>query len=80
MEWISVKDELPIVNIEDGDFKTSKKVIAFFRNKEHYWCESVTLKLWCEDDEPEWYYDYDSEIVTGNKITHWMPLPKPPKP
>ena len=26
-----------------------------------YWCESVTLNLWNEDDDPEWYYDYDSE-------------------
>lgn len=74
MEWISVKDKLPIVNIEDGDFKTSKKVIAFFRKDKEYWCESVTLKLWYEDDKPDWYYDYDGERVEGNKITHWQPL------
>jgi len=76
-EWISVNDKLPTVDIEDGDFKTSKKVIALFRNGKEFWCESVTLKLWYEDEEPEWYFDYDTEMVEGKKITHWQPFIEP---
>jgi|AntRauMFilla1563_2_1112583.scaffolds.fasta_scaffold00207_19 hypothetical protein len=75
MNWVSVLDKLPAMDIEDGDFKSSQKVIAFFRNGSEYWCESVTLKLYYEDgEEPEWYFDYDGERVMGNKITHWTPL------
>lgn len=78
-KWISVTEKLPEINIPDGDFKTSKKVIAFFRNGKEYWCESVTLKLWHEDKTPNWFYDYDSEMVSDPKITHWMPFPYIPK-
>jgi hypothetical protein len=77
MSWVNVNDKLPDINKPDGDFKTSESVIARFSNKEGgVWYESVTLKLWCDDDNPEWYYDYDSERVDGNKITHWMEVPE----
>lgn len=77
MNWISVNDRLPELKHDDGEFKSSDVVIAFFRNESEYWCESVELKLWFEDEKPYWCFDYDGIIVTGNNITHWMPLELP---
>lgn len=74
MEWISVKNRLPETNIEDGDFMTSKSVLARFKSKDGVWYESVTLKLFYDSDEPDWYYDYDLEIVLSNNITHWCEI------
>lgn len=79
MEWISVKDRLPEMNIEEGDFKTSEQVLGLFNNKESYWVESLTYKIFCDDDTPYWYYDYDAEFCETKNLTHWMPLPEPPK-
>lgn len=74
MEWISVKDRLPderdtyIVYTDD----TSENV------SEPIWSKEVVLTA--EFDEYGWSWregvnDYD---IT-NFVTHWMPLPEPPK-
>lgn len=76
MKLISVEKELPKVDIEDGDFKTSDHVIARFTDGKHHWFESATLKLWFEDETPEWYYFYEDERVIGSKVTHWMHAPE----
>jgi hypothetical protein len=31
----------------------------------------------CLFENGKWYYDHDSEI--NSYVTHWMPLPEPPK-
>jgi len=65
MEWISIEDRLP--------------------NEEDYY-----LVVWDYDEVEEvgeafysekWYFPYYSneKDVTEPKVTHWMPLPKPPK-
>jgi hypothetical protein len=44
-----------------------------------YWCGDVCL-VWRHPELDNWqeYPDGDFEDVTG-EITHWMPLPEPPK-
>lgn len=65
-EWISVKDRLP----EDmGDVL----VVAFWHER---W---QTMIGWCRKAEAEWrVYTSHGEMKPGG-VTHWMPLPEPPK-
>ena len=70
-EWISVKDELP----EDTDL-----VLALVDGKP---TENVTLvgayELTVYDsEEKEWILEMWPEWLGAN-VTHWMPLPQPPK-
>lgn len=82
MEWISVKDRLPeesdvyLVNIhqednergESADFVITawyQKIPLLFLPEEIGW---ILLNEW-----------YDHSSVMKNYISHWMPLPEPPK-
>ena len=42
-------------------------VLAFYEDK--------TISMDAMSDGGKWYSDY----VSTNKVTHWMPLPQPPK-
>ena len=79
-EWISVKDRLPE---EDGYY------LAFVQG---YYAKCVRTLNFAKDgrkvDEFDFddgsknvWYRYDSEYgyVTVEDVTHWMPLPQPPK-
>ena len=87
-EWISVNDRLPenlqevivtfenhcpemyYLNIKD---KPLTGVCVYFKGK-WYWYSSVTSDVLGE------YGKYDGEEVDRDiEITHWMPLPEPPK-
>ena len=57
-EWISVKDRLPIEEID---------VLAFAGE-----CQVVLYRA------GRWLYD-DAWFAHDEPITHWMPLPEPPK-
>lgn len=68
MEWISVKDRLP----NEGDI-----VVAWLFKKK----EPACVRFERDKHGPIWY-----ELVTVDRdndredlITHWMPLPEPPK-
>jgi len=70
-EWISVDDKLPPY----GD-----PVIIFGSGV----VQNVTYMLDGWDDTPDWFepfhFDHgDDNKVRWDKITHWMPLPEPPK-
>ena len=79
-EWISVKDRLPE---EDGSYLVYSN--SFGNHK------SVKLRWFAKDAEMAGAYDiagqknvwylYDSECgyISINSVTHWMPLPEPPK-
>ena len=64
-EWISVKDDLP---------KIDQRVLVcgegYFKDKES------SIQIWYRDKENDWVM---LDSYTPFKITHWMPLPKPPK-
>ncbi len=80
-EWISVKDRLPE---EDGTYLTALN--------HHFGAhQGVSIRKFAKDgetvDEYElagqkyvWYF-YDSEYgyVQTDSVTHWMPMPQPPK-
>ena len=79
-EWISVKDRLPE---EDGSYLVTTNS---FGDR-----QSVKLRWFAKDGEDVDAYDlagqkdvwylYDSECgyVSIKTVTHWMPLPHPPK-
>ena len=79
-EWISVKDRLPE---EDG------KYLVFEQNSGRtntsiLWFAKDARKVDRYDFKGRWknaWYEYDSEWghYTVNSVTHWMPLPQPPK-
>ncbi|HFG7032431.1 DUF551 domain-containing protein [Acinetobacter baumannii] len=73
MEWISVEDQLP--EIADAS------ILAHFQSGS---IETVHIEDWFKDitsgvDDDgnqrftKWY------LKASNTITHWMPLPEPPK-
>jgi hypothetical protein len=45
-----------------------------------YWCGDVFL-AWYNPEQHNWqeYPDGDFEEIHGKELTHWMPLPEPPK-
>lgn len=69
MEWISVKDRMP----EDGLSENQRqiKVLVAIKAKNGYTVRSqVRGKLF--SDCWDWKY-------SAGDVTHWMPLPAPPK-
>ena len=66
MKWISVKDRLPDMEVLAANF--SPGTYGFKEMKIGYVGEGESGNIVCEDD---------NEILFP--ITHWMPLPKPPK-
>jgi hypothetical protein len=71
MEWIEVEKELP---------KTNKPVLTWQFNEFHPECE-ISVKFHTGD---KWIdvTDMDEVEPSGEYpyITHWIPLPEPPKP
>lgn len=76
-EWISVKDRMPtkypvlICFLEPffGSFSTEVDV-GFYDDPEDY-DDKSSAKEWC--------FWRDERKVLGGWVTHWMPLPAPPK-
>lgn len=78
-EWISVNDKLPEIEKEEkrGDHKIKKSVRVLCACKQK--SGKVLVKegyyhIWDWSGEPYWR-------IPGNidSVTHWMPLPEPPK-
>lgn len=67
--WVSVKDRLP---------DNEKPVLAyygFYREKDDLGARFIgTLTYFSHDPDPHWQHE-----STGLFVTHWMPLPEPPK-
>ena len=78
-EWISVDDKLPeVVSIHQGYRSTVKKSIRVLCV-----CVQKSGKTMVKEGYCEWYNDYQEprwQIPgTIDDVTHWMPLPQPPK-
>ena len=67
-EWISVKDRLP---------EAGSRVLVFDETSEEFdlWSLEPRESEWC----PIGWYDSAGWFRRGDEITHWMPLPEPPK-
>lgn len=65
MEWISVKDKMPRIN----------EVVLVYDK----FIEDVSTGYISEflGDRVVWIIDYGQSI--SDEVTHWMPLPEPPK-
>ena len=63
-EWISVKDRLPEQNI---------RVLVWMQDNEQEYTQIDTDRWSCTMEQG---YHW---IRWGNRVTHWMPLPQPPK-
>lgn len=68
--WISVNDRLPpnnklVLTYANGDIKILTYVVVDDSDNYGHW--------WADE-----YGDFHSEIADGD-VTHWMPLPPPPK-
>ena len=64
-EYVSVDEKLPMKGV---------KVLAWHSRKEKFFIATYDrdLELWLNDGKP-----YSSEFLYS--ITHWIPLPSPPK-
>jgi len=79
--WISVEDELPSI---EGDRSRSVLIRRVYKNGT---VSFTTSFLWSEAkkmsfsfNEPHWQTDiWNAQESNGYTVTHWMPLPQPPK-
>ena len=62
-EWISVKDRLP---------EAWKQVLIY---SQHDFCESAVYI----GVPGKWRVTWNHEMLDADSVTHWMPLPQPPK-
>ena len=71
-EWISVEDKLPPYNRDVLVYRPNMAMKILVDNYYGY----------CGEDDAEWHEGwakYGKDIHNNPLITHWMPLPKPPK-
>ena len=73
MKWISVEDRLPETDIENG-FDSSEDVLIY--GKSAFFGEYMVTVGWI-NDKKEWQFIYPENDMQN--ITHWQPLPEPPK-
>lgn len=76
-EWVSVKDERPLVG---------QPILMLIPTGVDYMCAGFVYERQLEDDEDECLYaealadQYGDDIGYSIEcMTHWMPLPEPPK-
>ncbi len=69
MNWISTKDELPEIGSEVNVYTRQGKVTSLCRLIRH---EGATTYYWDN------HYG-GSNVHVQDEITHWKPLPEPPK-
>lgn len=67
-DWISVKEQLPEDIIKAG--KKQIKVLVYMKCKKS---DCIRTQLRYKDWHGEWVWKSSEEV------THWMPLPEPPK-
>ncbi len=65
-EWIKCSERLP----ED----VTKVLIAVLNP----WGYTVEASWWCGGGDPP-YWSVGDDMIDVEHVTHWMPLPEPPK-
>lgn len=68
-KWISVKDQLPEATGGTTIFPETSETVLM-------WDENCNYSLGCYDTKEKRWEDYNSYNLP---VTHWMPLPEPPK-
>ena len=79
-EWISVKDRLPE---EDGPYLVTTNSFGDRQSVKFRWFAKDGENVDAYDlagQKDVWYlYDVECGYVSIKTVTHWMPLPNPPK-
>ena len=79
-EWISVNDRLPEA---DGSYLVTTDCFGRYQkiNIRSFAKDGETVSKYDLAGEKNVWYRYDSEYgyVSTDSVTHWMPLPVPPK-
>ena len=75
-EWISVKDRLPDLELAEAKANDCDSFVCLtskrgFANKD----QIFIIKAWYYGDR----FENDDGIDITDDVTHWMPLPQPPK-
>ena len=73
MEWINVKDRLPIAEPDEQDRRVSDVVLCY-TNKDDILCGSLEGY----DDNLSWFCVGSEHWNLHKSVTHWMPLPEAP--
>lgn len=83
-EWISVKDRLPVEH--DSIFKSLKGTPMWSPGMFEKTSDNVNVAIEFEDGSVKVYTAHTTDgkwrnlpIVGKPVVTHWMPLPEPPK-
>lgn len=74
-EWISVVDELPKINITVNIWVTSKNWFGSLLNGKAFYEYHRTELGWRKTEDLQYY----NMLYKDYEVTHWMPLPTPPK-
>ena len=79
-EWISVDDRLPE---KDGAYLVTTNGVSGLQNVKTRWFAKDGEMVEAHDlagQKDVWYlYDIECGYVSIKTVTHWMPLPQPPK-
>ena len=79
-EWISVDDRLPE---KDGAYLVTTNGVSGLQNVKFRWFAKDGEMVEAHDlarQKDVWYlYDIECGYVSIKTVTHWMPLPEPPK-
>lgn len=70
MDWISVKEKLP---------ENNQRVLAYCGKTKKYFVGNVMTRQF--SDGVRWRHEgaKGAMYTVTSKVTHWMPLPEPPK-
>lgn len=69
MDWISVKDKLP-EKVEGTHYLVMVK---------HITLSEMEVAEWWFDGDERWIWMWEHNGTVHLEVTHWMPLPEPPK-
>ena len=77
-QWISVKDRFPELG-KDVLVYAVGKIDGFIGEREIAICKRYTMRVFPSAPEHETWSSPWRYFHTDYEITHWMPLPEPPK-
>lgn len=70
MNWISVEDKLPCEKCMGIDIYD--EVLIYFETN-----EGMHIDIGFINEDDDWFITNNQQVDI--KVTHWMPLPEPPK-